>query len=183
MKFLRYLFALTLVCALSGMARADDFKLGVQDAGPGIDYYGGPLNVSFSDCGKKEGCVTIENETGKTLTSLLIDITANKYTIADGGGGCLGTDCTYSLIDGGTVYQFLITGLDIPTDKSKRDDDKGDLGDTFTIVEEGLPADEFPDATVSATPEPASLMLLATGFLLCAGMIYRRRMGADSLGM
>ncbi len=77
MKLLRCLFALTMVCAVSGIARADgtDFKLGVLDAPTThIDYTGQPLVVSFSSCGYDEGCVTIENDTGKTLTSLTIDI-------------------------------------------------------------------------------------------------------------
>jgi hypothetical protein len=186
MKFLRCVFALTFVCAMSGMAKANDFKLGVQDAPPtSIDYTGAPLTVDFGPCGNHnplDGCVTIENDTGHTITSLLIDIFANSYTIADGGGGCAsetaGILCSYSLIDNGDEYEFLFTGLNIPTNS------EWCTTDTFTIEEQGLPYREFPALTVSSpTPEPASLMLLATGFLLCAGFIYRRRMGADSLGM
>jgi hypothetical protein len=187
MKLLRCLFALTLVCTLSGMARADDFKLGVLDAPPtSIGYTGSPLTVAFGSCGwgspSTDGCVTIANDTGTTLTSLLIDITANKYTIADGGGGCQSTDpgvtCQYSLIDG-DIYQFLFTGLDIPPAS------EWCTTDTFTIEEQGVKYKDFPDGTVgppSVTPEPASLMLLATGFLLCAGFVYRRRMDAANLG-
>ncbi len=188
MKLLRCLFALTLVGTLSGMARADDFKLGVLDAPPtSIDYTGSPLTVSFGSCGwgspSTDGCVTIANDTGKTLTSLLIDITANEATIKDGGGGCQstapGVKCQYSLIDDDTVYQFLFTGLDIPPAS------EWCTTDTFTIEEKGVDYWKFPDASVggpSVTPEPASLMLLATGFLLCAGFVYRRRMGADTFG-
>jgi hypothetical protein len=187
MKLLRCLFALMFVCAMSGMARADDFKLGVQDAPPtSIDYTGSPLTVSFSSCGfkapKDEGCVTIANDTGKTLTSLLLDIVANEATILDGGGGCLttnpGVKCAYTEIDNDTVYQFIFTGLDIPPASQWCNTD------TFTIVEKGIDPKDFPDATVSSvTPEPASLLLLATGAFLIAGFVYRRRMEANTLGM
>jgi len=185
MKFLRCLFALTFVCALSSMARADDFKLGVQDAGPSdFTYTGGILDVTFHSCGKDEGCVTILNDSGKTITTLTIDVPSDKYTDpSTGGGNCLTgpgfADCTPPPLIDDSYYQFVFTGLDIP------DGGWCDGKDTFEIVETGVPARDFPKITVatSVTPEPASLMLLATGFLLCAGFIYRRRMGADSLGM
>jgi PEP-CTERM motif len=185
MKCLRGLFALVLVCALCGIARADDFKLGVQDAPTtDIEYTGSPLTVGFSSCHNgvaTDGCVTIANDTGATLTSLVIDILADSVTRNDGGGGCAsetaGITCNYSLIDNGTEYQFLFTGLDIPSDSTWC------TSDTFTIEEQGIDPSRFPDATVrSVTPEPASLLLLATGFFLIAGFVYRRRMGAPTLG-
>ena len=184
MRLLRCLFALTFVCALSGMARADDFKLGVLDAPPtSIDYTGSPLTVKFGSCGPNtpnDGCVTIANDTGKELTSLVIDIVPNKYTIADGNGGCLsqkGITCTYTESND-DLYQFLFTGLDIPPAS------EWCTTDTFTIEEEGIPFRDFPDATISSstTPEPASLLLLATGCFLFAGFVYRRRMDAANLG-
>ncbi len=135
MKLLRCLFALTFVCAVSGMARADDFKLGVLDAPPThIDYTGSPLTISFGSCGNHtpvtDGCVTIENDTGKTITSLLIDIVPNSYTVADGDGGCLsqkGITCTYTEIND-NLYQFLFTGLDILATS-----EWCDTGNTFTL--------------------------------------------------
>jgi len=185
MKLLRCLFALTLVSAISGMARANDFKIGIQDSPPSpIDYTGSPLTVSFGSCNNgvpTDGCVTIANDTVKTLTSLVLDIVPNSYTIADGGGGCLTTSpsihCSYSEIND-DLYQFLFTGLDIPPSSEVR------ANDTFTIEEQGICPSDFPEVTVSpaVTPEPASLLLLATGFLLCAGFIYRRRTDAANLG-
>jgi hypothetical protein len=175
-----------LVCALNGMARADDFKLGVQDAGPtSIVYTGGTLDVDFGSCGRNtpstHGCVTILNDSGKTITSLVIDVPADSYTNAGGGGNCLTgpgfADCTPPpLVDGD--YQFVFTDLDIPDGGICNNDD------TFEIEEQGIDPRNFPETTVSTsvTPEPASLLLLATGVFLAAGFVYRRRMGSATLG-
>jgi PEP-CTERM motif len=184
MKSLRYLFALLFVCALSGMARADDFKLGVQDAGLGYQYTGGTLTVpAFGDCTPADplnnGCVTIWNDTGSTITGLVIDVP--NVPILQNDPNCLILDgCSFTLIDlggGNSEWQYIFTGLDVPYGGVN-----GVGFDTFTIIETGIPEADFPAVTVTATPEPASLMLLATGLLLCAGFIYRRRLDGTNLG-
>lgn len=191
MKLLRYLPLIAMVCALSSVAKADDFKLGVQDANPTfIDYTGGVLDVTFGSCGNgtptTDGCVTIENGTGHALTSLQIDVPIAGLTTT---GNCLGgtaeffTSCVETTV--GQDYQFVFSGgTGIPAGPGDGDFDKDDP--YFTITETGENYNDFGTITVgpvSATPEPASLLLLATGSFLCAGFIYRRRMGAASLGM
>ncbi|MGA7156430.1 MAG: PEP-CTERM sorting domain-containing protein [Acidobacteriaceae bacterium] len=186
MRVIRCLFTLMFVCAMSGMARANTFKLGVQDAPTtNIDYTGQLLDVTFGSCGfgspRTDGCVTIANDTGSVLTSLQIDVP----TISNLAGSCgvLGTDgtCTEQTIDG--YYQFDITGLDI-ADSTVGNDCYG-ANNTFTIVEQGEPYRDFGPITVgppSVTPEPASFWLLSTGILLFGGFVFRRRLGLDTLG-
>ncbi len=188
MKCLRFLFAVMLVFALSQVARADDFKLGVQDAPVTYQYTytGVPLtNVAFHTCGVNEGCVTILNDSGKTLTSLVIDVPVTSYTSVADGANCLTgagsgfANCTASLIDNNTLYQFDITGLDVPAAGYCTS------GDTFEIEETGVSARNFPKIEVgpmSPTPEPASFWLLTTGVLLFGGFIYRRRFATGAFG-
>jgi hypothetical protein len=194
MKVLRYVFVMMLVCALSHVARADDFKLGVLDAPTTtIDYTGGTLNVDFSNCGHDIGCVTIANDSGHTLTSLVIDFSAIGLTTT---GNCLTgnseifTSCTESLIDNGTEYQFDFSGgSGIPDGSNNRNyfgDDYysycNNNNNTFTIEETGENPRDFGPLSISSTPEPASFWLLSTGVLLFGGFLYRRRLGLDSMG-
>ncbi len=187
MKVLRYVFVLMLVCALTHVARADDFKLGVQDAGEGYDYTGGTLDIPTwgtcaFDSSSTDGCVTIWNDTGSTINQLLIDVPNNLVVQEDGGGACLEADgCSSTLVtlgDGSTAYQFDFTGLTFYSGTVN-----GVGQDTLTIKEEGIAPADFPDSTLTAvTPEPASFWLLSTGVLLFAGFLYHRRLSLDAMG-
>lgn len=198
MKLLRFLPLIATVCMLSGIAKADDFKLGVLDAPTTtIDYTGGVLDVDFSKCGSDLGCVTIANDTGHTLTSLQIDFSAVGLKTT---GNCLTgnseifTTCTETLIDNGTEYQFDFSGgTGIPDGSNNRNYYSNGFwnycnnnDNTFTIEEEGENPKDFGPLSiepVSVTPEPASFWLLTTGVLLFGGFLYRRRMGTGVLGL
>jgi hypothetical protein len=86
MRTLRYLLAMALVCALSGVARADDYQMTVVDPNPPANLitqiYSDNFSVTLSPCQSSQlfglsaatyiGCFTGENDTGKPITSLQI---------------------------------------------------------------------------------------------------------------
>ncbi len=198
MKLLRYAVALMFVCAMSGMAKADDFKLGVQDAGPGIDYKGTPLtNLKFGSCGagfgKDYGCVTIENETGAQLTSFQLEFSAANITTTGACGSVSSyfITCSESMV--GKDYLFTFSGgTGVPYDKNAWKEgeegiekwDPDDAMDTFTIVESGENRKDFGKMTLTPTPEPSSVLLMSTGLLLVGGFfVYKRRNGLDAMGL
>jgi hypothetical protein len=127
MKLLRCLFALMLVCALSGMAKADpiDFHMVVVDP-PGFnvtDLTTLSSTVGFTACdagqlpsgivGSYVGCDTFENLTGSSLTSLelvfpdtgaLVGQSAN--CTADPGPVNFFTSATCSIVNGFFVLDY-----------------------------------------------------------------------------
>jgi hypothetical protein len=178
---LRFLLAVAVVSALSGVAKADDFKMVV------IDPTSFTVNVitdptfafSFSPCvlgqvppgaGTFDGCFTGLNETGFTLTSLFIDIPAvvDGQTVGcalDGGGFDLFTNVSCQTNANGYILDFSgAPGV-------------GE-GVQFTIAEQGAPPQDFPDTinAVANAPEPNSFWLMSTG-VLSVGLFgaYRRR--------
>ncbi len=201
MKLLRYALALLTMCALSGMGQAHAFKLGVLDAGPGIDYTGTPLtNLMFGSCGVgtqgTEGCITIENETGALLTSFQLSfstsnlpLASQNFSNADCSTGTMFASCAVTSLGGDNYSLVLYGGTGVPSDPNamKKNEDKKESkdaddykGHTFIIQENGLPLADFANTplTVTATPEPGSIWLMSTGALmLCAFFYYKRRNG------
>ncbi len=186
-KIVRSLFLCLLIFGLTRASYA--FKLGVLDAPPPtFDFTGAPLEISFSSCGagfsSTDGCASIINGTGATITSLLVDVPvsdlAGQTSVSClGGRRSLFTSCIVSEIDNQTQYQFDFTGGDIPYSPfSKCDTDDATF---FQIEEKGVNYHDI-TANVAMTPEPANFWLLASGMLLLAGFLYRRRLWSSTLG-
>lgn len=193
MKLLRCLFALMLVCALSGMAKADpiDFHMVVVDP-PGFnvtDLTTTSAIVQFQACdagqlpsgivGTYIGCDTFENLTGGPITSLQLvfpDIGAlvgqSANCTADEGAVNFFSTATCSLVNGFFVLNY--SDGSIP---------QGFPNGVFTIAESGVDPSQFPEGTLSTTPEPSSIWLMSTGALMLGAFFYaRRRNGLGSMG-
>jgi hypothetical protein len=196
MKYLRCLFALMLVCALSGMAKADpvDFHMVVVDP-PGFDVTDlttTSATVGFSACdpgqlptgitGTYVGCDTFENLTGATITSLQL-VFPDVGALVGQAANCTpdGTstlnffaNASCSLVNGEFILNYY-GGSGIPV---------GFPNGVFTIAESGVDPSDFPDGTLTVTPEPSSIWLLSTGALLLGAFFYsRRRNGLGSMGL
>jgi hypothetical protein len=183
-----------LVCALSGMAKADpiDFHMVVVDP-PGFnvtDLTTTSATVGFTACdagqlpsgivGAYVGCDTFENLTGASLTSLELafpDTGALVGQVAsctpDAGPVNFFTNATCSIVNGFFVLDY--SGGSIP---------QGFPGGVFTIAEAGVDPSLFPDGTLTTTPEPSSIWLMSTGALLLGAFFYsKRRNGFGSMGL
>jgi hypothetical protein len=197
MKLLRCFFALTLVCAMSGLAKADpvDFHMVVVDP-PAAGFITTPITsltpppvVSFSACvpgqipgtvDPYEGCASFENSTSSPLTFLQLEFpntsalnsqTAN-CSLDPGNATAVNFFQTVScaLVNGNYILDF--SNGSIP------------VGDLFTIAENGVAPDCFPDGTLTSTPEPSSIWLMATGALMLGSFFYsRHRKGLAAMGL
>ena len=211
MKLLRYVLAMMFICMLSGMAKANDFRLTIPDAGGDNPSFNTtsitstPVDVTFAACVTGEvgpganltydGCASFLNSTGSAITSLEL-VFPNVPTLGgqtvncalDGGTG----DATPSggidffqdascSLVGATLVDGTLVGGDYILDFSD-----GTIADGafFNIAEQGVAPGDFPPGTLTATPEPGSIWLLSTGVLLLGGFFYyKRRNGFGAIGL
>jgi hypothetical protein len=191
MKYLlRVLFILALFCGVTSHARASSFHAQVLDpscnsttnpteCGVGFTDLGVPFAVSLSQaqCGSSAitppisglpdptvtpyGCFLGTNDTGTTITSITLNF--NSIT------GVTGCDTTLDGITPGPAFSNTSCNVD-PSggfDLSFSGGDGVADGHVFVILEEGVDPGDFSGmATVAATPEPDSLLLLSTGTMM-----------------
>jgi hypothetical protein len=188
MKLLRYLFAITLVCSLSHVARADDYAMVIIDPVPlntittyDITTVGSPVAAAWSSCAPGElpngspsydGCISFLNGTGTTLTGFDL--------VVPDTGGVVGQTASCPTTDPNDIF----TNINCPPNPVNGDwtltFGGGSIaaGEYFVIAEDGVPdPTTFPTTNaIGVTPEPNSFWLLSTG-VLSLGFFgaYRRR--------
>lgn len=183
MRLLRCLFAVTLVCGLLGVAKADqlDFHMVVLDPFETFPIQQVPFNFSFTACtlgqlptntvGHYDGCFSGVNRTGSDWVGLQLGF-SNTAHLHNQPAGCQ--------LDGAQDY-FKNTSCILTPDKSEYDlNFAGGVipnNGSFVIAESGVAPSDFPlvSATVtSLTPEPSSIWLLSTGILV-TGVFLRAK--------
>ena len=149
-----------------------------------------PTSFSFGTCGAPNGpyldngnvitspgCSAYINHTGATIESLTLSF-ANNAAVQNSGANSISSDL------------FSNVSFTAPSDPTNPNEDftfsfsgNGLIeGESFVITEDGVanPAD-FPVVSVTfttnaATPEPTSLLLMATGMAGLSGLYLRRRL-------
>jgi hypothetical protein len=202
MKLLRCLPLIAMVCMLSGIAKADpiDYHIVIVDPPPPppgsfsttpITTLTPPPVISFSNCvageipgtvDPYEGCASFENSTSSALTNLEL-IFPNNGVLNSQTANCDGDPGTVS---GTSVDFFQEASCNIVGGNYVLDFYDGSIpvGALFTIAEDGVPADCFPDGTLTTTPEPSSIWLMSTGALLLGAFFCsQRRNGVGSMGL
>jgi hypothetical protein len=196
MRILRYLIAITLFCGLTAAAKAAQVNFQVividpQLKGTPIYSTANPFTITWGSCSTTpaptfDGCFTGENATGHSITSLTLFVADVQNTASD---PCpklsLSIFSTSECMNTSGGYLLYFTGGSIPSGDGDNDED--DEASIFTIAEDGVshPNDvlkttaTFNSPAPATTPEPDSLLLLATGVLTGGGVMlgdWRRRM-------
>ncbi len=170
----RVLFAFLL---LSCVVQAKAVTITAQDPPP--ELITPPAQFSFESCSgyffngnqvSADGCYQFENETGSEITSLTLTFatpapgvdtsageTANSDIWSSLGAGCSSGVCTFTYADGelNDNSNLLLTEVGIK-----------DLSQFGPVTV---------NFTTSATPEPSSFLLLATGLFGVGGISFQRR--------
>jgi hypothetical protein len=187
MRISRCLFVVALIFGLSGLAKADaDFHMTVLDPPTALDYTlvdGSPFDVTFSSCPANivaDGCFTGYNDT-TDLTFTSLDIAFSDTGGLGGQNATCDTSSSQSLFADSTctsptpandMYNLLFFGGSGIAP-----------GQLFFIAETGVAPEDFPSgtATVGVTPEPSSIVLLATGIgMLGLFFVNRRRVAGQA---
>jgi hypothetical protein len=183
MKFLLSFVAVALFCGFSMRAGASpiDFKMGVLDPNQQLNYTSisdpsTPFTVTFSTCPTSisaDGCFTGFNDTTDVFTSL--DLTFANNTVLNGQTPNCDTSIAGSLfgssscmLSGNTYLLDFFGGTGI------------DPGAFFFITESGVnPPSGFGQGTgmVGVTPEPSSVLLMATGLMMMFGFFFATKRG------
>jgi hypothetical protein len=192
MKALKYLIAFILCLGMTGIASADpiDFQMNVLDPSPGpnaVVIRTLPFSVSFSPCGSfsnlpsglvADGCFEGFNDSGLTWDNLLITF-ANNPALASQPPGCGNLDAPDSVFtitsctltpDNSTYILSFMDGIIVPSE-------------TFFIAETSpTPPAAFGVGTttvLTATPEPGTFVLLASGMAALGLLLYADRARAS----
>jgi hypothetical protein len=170
------------------MADPLDFHMVVLDP-PGfntVPIFTTPFIVTFSACaagqlptntvGTYDGCFSGVNRTGEDWTNLELVFGNNSALngqpagcALDGGGADLFAAPSSGACDlqNGSEYVLIYTGGAILNNEN------------FVIAEDGVDPSDFPEITASvastATPEPGSIWLLASGMLMTGFYVANRR--------
>lgn len=189
MRFVRRLLVFLFVVSCPLLSKAVTIR--VQDPNY-ANIVSTPYSFSFSTCPSAsdpngpyldgnnvisaDGCSGGGNHTGSTITSLTLTF-KNTKAVQDSGANVAGSDIFQNAsfvapadpANANEDYSFLFSGNGLTE------------GQTFVITEDGVTnPNDFPlvtltytNATTAVTPEPSSLLLMATG-LVCMGCFYRR---------
>jgi hypothetical protein len=188
MKKLYCLFAIFLICGLSGTAKATRLDLMDPHVGDytihGLYDLSG-LSVTFLDCVEPgqlpvnnifDGCYSFQNDTGLTITG--IDLTISG--LLPGALDCSLSGLLNALNNpldifpiGSTICSATASGYTL-----SYDDGVILPGEIITIGEQGVDPTKFPTVNftaTAATPEPGSLLLLSTGTVALGSFLNKRR--------